>query len=56
MNADTLLENFEILAEAPGGIDRLRELVIALAVSGKIVKMRMPDDDTVDELLRCAAG
>jgi type I restriction enzyme, S subunit len=56
MNADTLLENFEILAEAPGGIDRLRELVIALAVSGQIVKMRMPDDDTVDELLRCAAG
>ena len=56
MNADTLLENFEILAEAPGGISRLRELVIALAVSGQIVKMRMHDDDTVDDLLQCTAG
>jgi type I restriction enzyme S subunit len=55
MNAETLLENFEVLAEAPGGISRLRELVIALAVSGQIVKMRMPDDDTVDELLQCTA-
>jgi type I restriction enzyme S subunit len=36
MNADTLLENFEILAEAPGGVDRLRELILGLAVSGEI--------------------
>jgi len=37
MNADTLLENFEILAEAPGGIDRLRELLLHLGVSGKLL-------------------
>ena len=37
MNADTLLENFEILAEAPGGIDRLRELLLHLGASGKLL-------------------
>ena len=37
MNADTLLENFENLAEAPGGIDRLRELLLHLGVSGKLL-------------------
>ena len=37
MNAETLLENFEILAEAPGGIDRLRELLLHLGVSGKLL-------------------
>ena len=37
MNADNLLENFEILADAPGGIDRLRELLLHLGVSGKLL-------------------
>lgn len=36
MSVDTLLKNFEIFAEAPGGIDRLRELILGLAVSGEI--------------------
>ena len=38
MNADTLLDNFEVLAEAPGGIDRLRQLVFDLAVCGQLVE------------------
>jgi type I restriction enzyme S subunit len=45
MNADTLLENFEILAEAPGGIDRLRELILKMAVSGKLVEQSQGDGD-----------
>lgn len=36
MKANTLLENFEILAEAPGGIDRLREVILGLAVNGRL--------------------
>ena len=36
MNADTLLENFEILAEAPGGVDRLKDLILGLAINGLI--------------------
>jgi type I restriction enzyme S subunit len=38
MNADTLLENFEILAEAPGGIVRLREVILGLAAQGKLFR------------------
>ena len=48
MNADTLLENFEILAEAPGGIARLRSLVLSLAMSGQLVQR---DSDWVEERL-----
>jgi type I restriction enzyme S subunit len=36
MNADTLLKNFEILSEACIGIDRLRELILNLAVNGRL--------------------
>jgi len=35
MNADTLLENLEILADAPNGISRLRLLIIELAIHGR---------------------
>lgn len=43
MNADTLLENFEILAEAPGGINQIRELILNLAVRGKLVSRQKTD-------------
>jgi restriction endonuclease S subunit len=36
MNVDTLLKNFEILSEACIGIDRLRELILNLAVNGRL--------------------
>ena len=36
MDADTLLQNFEVLAEAPGGVDRLRDLILGLAINGLI--------------------
>jgi type I restriction enzyme S subunit len=36
MNTKTLLKNFEIFAEAPGGVDRLRELILDLAVRGDL--------------------
>jgi len=36
MDADTLLKNFEVLAEAPGGVDRLRDLILDLAINGLI--------------------
>ena len=38
MNADTLLENFEILAEAPSGVAHLKQLILDLAITGKLVK------------------
>jgi len=38
MNADTFLENFGHLADAPGGIPKLREIILQLAVRGKLIE------------------
>jgi len=37
MNQETFFENFELLAEAPNGVQKLRELIFQLAVQGKLV-------------------
>lgn len=41
MDSKTFFENFETIANAPGGIARLRELILELAVSGKLVPQRI---------------
>lgn len=51
MTPHDLLANFEVLAEAPNGIQRLRELVLELAVRGKLVEQD-PGDESADELLK----
>ncbi len=45
MSPETFLEHFETFAAAPNGVARLRELILQLAVQGKLV----PQDDD-DEL------
>ena len=40
MDAQTFLDNFRTVAEAPGGIDRLRDMVLDLAVRGRLVPQR----------------
>jgi len=50
MDAETLLENFEILAEAPAGIDRLRELILSLAVHGRLLIEGKRKLDVTNEL------
>ncbi|ABW27246.1 restriction endonuclease subunit S [Acaryochloris marina] len=42
MDLPTFWDNFEVIAEAPGGVQRLRELILDLAVRGKLV----PQDPT----------
>lgn len=37
MDSKTFFDNFEIIADAPGGIAHLRELILDLAVLGKLV-------------------
>lgn len=37
MDAKTFLDNFATIVDAPGGLNRLRELVLDLAVSGRLV-------------------
>jgi type I restriction enzyme S subunit len=45
MNADTLLRNFEVLAEAPDGIDLIRGLCLDLALRGKFHTCDLPNED-----------
>ena len=44
------VEGYELLAESPGGVDALRQLVIDLAVRGSLVNQRA-DEGTGGELI-----
>jgi len=55
MGIEQLAENFEVLVEAPGGIDRLREMIIALAVSGRVASTEIFERDSATDLLESAA-
>lgn len=52
MTPHDLLANFEVLAEAPNGIQRLRELVLELAVRGKLVEQDAGDEPVYESLGR----
>lgn len=54
MTPRELLEAFETLADAPDGVKRLRELVLRLAVRGKLIPQD-PADEPVDTLLSALA-
>jgi type I restriction enzyme S subunit len=49
-DAESFLEHFELLAQSDGGIKRLREIVLSLAVRGALVRQD-PADGTSDALL-----
>lgn len=55
MTPHDLLANFEVLADAPGGVERLRELVVELAVRGKLVEQDPKDEPGSDLMKRIKA-
>jgi len=50
MNADTLLQHFDLISEAPDAIPKLRGFVLNLAVRGKLAEQ--DDNDPASELLK----
>jgi type I restriction enzyme S subunit len=50
MDFKTFLENFDAIAEAPGGIPKLRSLILDLAVQGKLVPQNL-EDESASKLL-----
>ncbi|NJM45756.1 MAG: hypothetical protein HC860_05930 [Alkalinema sp. RU_4_3] len=44
MDLQSFFENFEVIAEAPGGVQKLRSLILDLAVRGKLVPQDAKDE------------
>jgi type I restriction enzyme S subunit len=44
MTAETFFTNFGHLADAPNGVQKLRELILQLAVQGKLVPQDLSDE------------
>ena len=50
MNPDVFFKNFELLADAPNGVQKLRKLILQLAVRGKLVSQD-PNDEPASVLI-----
>lgn len=55
MGAQTFLDNFATIAEAPGGVQRLRELVVGLGVGGRLPTGRATDEPASKVIARARA-
>ncbi len=44
MKFETFFDNFDVLAEAPNGVKKLREMILQLAVRGKLVEQDEKDE------------
>ena len=51
MTPETFLEEFSTMANAPGGVQRLKEMILQLAVQGKLVPQN-PEDEPASDLLK----
>jgi type I restriction enzyme S subunit len=53
MDAQQFLAEFEHIANAPGGVQKLRELILNLAVQGRLLMQLSTDESAEDFLARC---
>ncbi len=51
MTLETFFEKFDIFADAPNAVEKMRELVLQLAVQGKLVD-QSEDDEPAEALLK----
>ena len=51
MTPAPLVQHFDLIAQTPGGVVRLRELILTLAVQGKLMQQD-PSDEPASELLK----
>ena len=56
MNAETFCEHFSTFAEAPNGVAKLRELILQLAIQGKLVPPDVNDEPAARLLERVIAA
>ena len=56
MTTREFIKIFDTIAEAPGGVDRLRELVLQLAVRGRLVPQDSDDEPTSKLVAELEAG
>ncbi|GLX12653.1 type I restriction endonuclease EcoAI subunit S [Pseudomonas straminea] len=52
MDAQKFLAEFGVIANAPGGVTRLRELILALAVQGRLVSQDESEEPAIKQLER----
>jgi type I restriction enzyme S subunit len=52
MSPETFLEQFDAIADAPNGVQKLRELILQLAARGKLVAQRNGDEPASARLAR----
>jgi type I restriction enzyme S subunit len=50
MNNDWFFEKFALIADAPGAVARMRQLILTLAIQGKLVPQD-PEDESAQELI-----
>ncbi len=55
MTLNTFFDNFELLADAPDGIQKLRAMILQLAVQGKLVP-QYPNDEPASVLFGKDSG
>jgi type I restriction enzyme S subunit len=55
MNVETFFEKFEQFADAPNGVSKMRDLVLELAIQGKLVPQFSGDEPASNQLERIAA-